>query len=65
MMLNIVAAREGFKDITISDICFVRSEVYIADDHTKRMNQREPQQFHKDGRLYIRPEQYIIRNEDY
>ena len=40
MMLDIAAAREGFRDEGISDIGFVRSANNIVDGLTKPMQQR-------------------------
>ena len=39
MMLDIAAAREGFQNMTISDIGFVRSSSNVADGLAKQMNQ--------------------------
>ena len=61
MMLDIAAAREGFKNRVISDIGFVRSSYNIADGLTKSMQQRALQQVLRTGHLNVRPEQWIIR----
>ena len=62
MMLDIAAAREGFKDKTISDIGFVRSSQNIADGLTKAMQQRALQTVLTNVFLSVTPEQWIIRN---
>ena len=62
MMLDIAAAREGFRDKVISDIGFVRSASNIADGLTKPMQQRSMQNVMLSGRLDVTPDQWIIRN---
>lgn len=62
MMLDIAAAREAFRDKTISDIGFVRSSHNIADGLTKAMSQASIRQVIATGHLSIMPEQWIIRN---
>jgi len=62
MMLDIAAAREGFKSKVISDIGFVRSSNNIADGLTKSMIQAALYQVLSSGRLHVLPEQWIIRN---
>ena len=62
LMLDIAAAQEGFSKKEISDIGFVRSEENIADGLTKRMSQRTLVQVIKNGKLNVKPEQWIIRN---
>ena len=62
MMLDIAAAREGFKEKTISDIGFVRSSQNIADGLTKAMQQSALQTVLTNGFLSVTPEQWIIRN---
>ena len=60
MMLDIAAAREGFKDKTISDVRFVRSSKNIADGLTKHMSQAVFRQVIDSSRLDIQPEQWIV-----
>eukprot|EP00171_Calliarthron_tuberculosum_P022337 IDg22337t1 len=62
MMLDIAAAREGFRDKTISDIGFVRSASNLADGLTKPMSQAALQSVVSTGVLSLTPEQRIIRN---
>lgn len=62
MMLDISAAREGFKDKNISDIGFVRSSQNIADGFTKSMSQASIRQVVATGYLNFTPEQWLIRN---
>ena len=62
MMLDIAAAREGFREKLISDIGFVRSSFNVADGLTKPMQQRSLQAVLMTGRLDVNPEQWIIRN---
>eukprot|EP00171_Calliarthron_tuberculosum_P016586 IDg16586t1 len=62
MMLDIAAAREGFRDKTISDIGFVRSASNLADGLTKPMSQAALQSVVSTGVLSLAPEQWIIRN---
>jgi len=62
MMLDIAAAREGFRDRVISDIGFVRSSHNLADGLTKPMQQAALQSVLKSGKLTTRAEQWIIRN---
>lgn len=61
MMLDIAAAREGFKNKTISDIGFVRSSKNIADGLTKHMSQAVLRQIIDSSMLDIQPEQWIVR----
>ena len=56
-MLDIAAAREGFRDKVISDIGFVRSSLNIANGLTKAMQQRSLQQVLMTGWLDLKPEQ--------
>lgn len=49
MMLDIAAAREGFKNGVISDIGFVRSSYNIADGLTKSMQQKALQEVLRTG----------------
>ena len=62
MMLDIAAAREGFKSKEISNIGFVRSSHNIADGLTKAMNQSSFRKVLESGMLDIVPEQWIVRN---
>jgi len=62
MMLDIAAAREGFRDRIISDIGFVRSSDNLADGLTKPMQQAALQRVLQSGKLAPRAEQWIIRN---
>jgi len=62
MMLDIAAAREGFRDKIISDIGFVRSSYNLADGLTKPMQQASLQSVLKSGKLTARAEQWIIRD---
>ena len=61
MMLDIAAAREGFRDKVISDIGFVRSSKNLADGLTKPMNQSRLKEVLETGYLEVSPEQWIIR----
>ncbi len=61
MMLDIAAAREGFRDKVISDIGFVRSSHNLADGLTKSMSQAALQRVVSNGSLRVEPEQWIIR----
>lgn len=62
MMLDIAAAREGFRDRVILDIGFVRSNDNLADGLTKPMQQAALQRVLKSGNLQTRAEQWVIRN---
>lgn len=62
MMLDIAAARQGFKGKTISDIGFVRSSLNTADGLTKSMSQAALRQKMSSGHLKAVPEQWIVRN---
>lgn len=55
-MLDIAAAREGFKDKTISGIGFDRSAGSIADAFTKDMNQALLRKLLSTGYLETRPD---------
>ena len=57
MMLDIAAAREGFREKVISDIGFFRSSCNVADGLTKPMQQRSLQAVLMKGRLDVSPEQ--------
>ena len=61
LMLDIAAAREGFRDRIISDIGFVRSKANLADGLTKPMQQAALQTVLATGQLHISVEQWIIR----
>ena len=61
MMLDIAAAREGFKSKTISDTGFVRSSHNVADGPTKSMSQTMIREVIATGYLQVAPEQWIIR----
>ena len=61
-MLDIAAAREGFRDKIISDIGFICSSSNIADGLTKSMSQAALQAAVSTGMLSVKPEQWIIRN---
>ncbi len=60
MMLDIAAAREGFRHRLISDIGFIRSSKNLGDGLTK--SQTALQDAVSTGLLFFRPEQWIIRN---
>lgn len=62
LMLDIAAAREGFKDELISNIGLVRSKHNIADGLTKEMNQSALRNILETGQLKIECNQWIIRN---
>ncbi len=62
MMLDIAAAREGFRDKLISDIGFVSSSKNLADGLTKSMSQSALQEVVSTGFLSVHPEQWIIRD---
>lgn len=57
MMLDVAAARKGFKDKIISDTGFVRSSSIVADGLTKAMSQATLQSVLGSGVLHIEPEQ--------
>ena len=61
MMLDIAAAREGFRDKIISDIGFVRSLKNLADGLTKQMKQTMLREVIRTGNFQVEPEQWIIR----
>ena len=62
MMLDIAAAREGFRDKVISDIGFVRSSKNVADGLTKPMSQAVLHRVITTGTLAIATEQWIVRD---
>lgn len=61
LMLDIAAAREGFRDHLISDIGFIRSTKNVADGLTKPMSQQSLQHVISTAELNIQPEQWILR----
>ena len=62
MMLDIAAAREGFREKVISGIGFVRSSCNVADGLTRAMQQRSLQTVLMTGRLDVSQEQWIVCN---
>lgn len=60
-MIDIAAAREGFRDMEISDIGFIRSAHNIADGLTKKMSRQALQNVLKTSSLTFECEQWIIR----
>lgn len=60
-MLDVAAAREAFRDKTISDIGFVRSSHNPADGFTKEMSQQRLNTVLKLAHVIVQPEQWIIR----
>ena len=62
MMLDIAAAREGFRDKVISDIGFMRSSLNNAEGLTKAMQQKSLQKVLMTGWLDVKQEKWIIRN---
>ena len=63
MILNIAAAREGFRRKTISDIGFVRSSSNVADGITRQMKQAMRREVINAGVLDVQPEQWIVRKK--
>lgn len=63
LMLDIAAAREGFRKHEISDIGLVRSEDNIADGLTKAMKQGALRGVVNSGRLVPKVAQWIVRTE--
>ena len=61
-MIDIAAAREGFKDHLISDIGIVRSSPNIADGLTKSMSQSALQDVLRTGEYRVHADQWIVRN---
>ena len=61
-MLDIGAAREGFRDKKISNIGFIQSSSNLADGLTKAMAQAFLREVISAGYLDVRAEQWIIRN---
>ncbi len=62
MMLDINAAREGYRRRDITNIGFVRSSMNIADGLTKVMNQAAFFDLPKSRQLVVASEKWIIRN---
>lgn len=62
MMLDIAAARKGFKNKTISDIGFVRSSQNIADGLTKSMAKATVRETIDTGCTSVTPGPWIIRH---
>ena len=62
LMLDIAAAREGFRDEIISDVGFVRTNHNLADSLTKPMKQTMLQSVLAAGQVKIYVEQWIIRD---
>ena len=60
-MLEIVAAREGSRNMIISDIGFARSTQKIADGLTKDMSQAQLTKVIVSGKFDVQPEQRIVR----
>lgn len=63
MMLDIAAAREGFRDKAISDIGFIRSHKNVSDGLTKPMSQAMLRGILTKGQLDIVPDQWIVREK--
>ena len=61
LMLDVAAAREGFRDKVISDIGFVRTNHNLADGLTKSTSQAAIQRVLSSGKIGINVEQWIIR----
>ncbi len=61
MMLEIAAAREGYRRKDISNIGFFRSSKNLADCLTKPMNQANLLSVLRSGKLSVEPDQWIIR----
>eukprot|EP00171_Calliarthron_tuberculosum_P004832 IDg4832t1 len=61
VMLDITAAREGFKDKVISDIGFVRSSHNLTYGLTKAMSQASLRDAVSNGHLNVVPEKWIIQ----
>ena len=62
MMLDIAAARKGFRSKAISDIGFVRSNKNVADGLTKPMSQAVLRDVICSDELIVVPDQWIVRN---
>lgn len=63
-MIDIAAAREGFRDKVISDIELVRINDNIADGLTKKISRSIIQQMMNSSRLDYECVQWIIRDEE-
>lgn len=61
MRLAIAAARQGFCNLNISDIGFVRSSDNIADVLSKRMQQKSLQKLIQEIFLRLLPKRWILR----
>ena len=61
LMLDVYAARQGYKQQDISNIGFVRSNQNISDRLTTSMNQEALRNAITSGKLSIEVEQWIIR----
>lgn len=61
-MLDIAAERDGFCDMEISDIGFVRNSQNIADGMTKAMAQIRLREVISTGLLSFETQQWIVRN---
>lgn len=61
LMLDVAAAREGYKRSDISNIGFVRSGKNIADAITKRMTTESLRSVFTKSEWSIRPDQWVIR----
>lgn len=61
-MLDIAAAREGFRD-KVSDISFVRGSNNASDGLTKPMSQAVLRNVVSSGNLQVKPEQWVVRSE--
>ena len=65
LMLDIHAAREGYKAHDISNIGFVRSDHNMADGLTKCMKQKSLRELARTGKLGTKVERWIIcKSED-
>lgn len=63
MMLEILAAEEGFRSGFISDAGFVRSSHNVADGLTKANASRSLQRALRTRLLEVKPEHWIVRRE--
>ena len=61
IMLDIHAAREGYKKREISNIGFVRSSANLADGLTKEKMQKDLFHLLKSGKHIVQYEQWILR----
>ena len=61
-VIDMAAARDGFKDHLISDIGFVRSFSNIANGLMKEMSQAALKDVLRPGKYCVRAEQWIVRN---